>query len=299
MHEIDRVIAACRDIAARGARGVLITVVRTEGSTYRRAGARAVISATGEAVGAISGGCVERDLAERIKPWLGEMAPRIVRYDTTGDDDRIFGLGLGCRGVIDLLVEPFDGDHLPRLVTEFTWRGRETLEWTTPLPDGGLFVELVRPQRRVIVFGGGADALPVIRAAEMIGWDAELVTARTCHPSEVASKLDLAGYDAAVVMTHNFMQDVDIVRAVEASPIGYIGLLGPRSRGDELLEAAGVERGPRHYSPAGLDLGSETPEEIGVSIIAEVQAVLLQRSGGLLRDAQRAIHERPPVQTCA
>src|SRR5438105_13936795 len=110
MHELDRILSAIRATP----RGILVTVVRTHGSTYRRAGARAVIGEDGRAVGAISGGCLERDLAERTRPWLADMQPRVVTYDSSRDDDLVFGLGLGCRGVLDLLIEPFDDAHPPK-----------------------------------------------------------------------------------------------------------------------------------------------------------------------------------------
>src|SRR5919201_5568457 len=111
MHEIDRIIEA----AKRMKRGIIATIVATSGSTYRRAGARAVIGEDGEAVGTISGGCLEKDLAARCSEWLGDMQPRVITYDSSREDDIVFGLGLGCRGVIDVLVEPFDSDHPPHI----------------------------------------------------------------------------------------------------------------------------------------------------------------------------------------
>src|SRR5213076_298902 len=87
MHEIDKVIAACRSVSDTGKRGVLVTVIRTQGSTYRRAGARAVIGEDGTLAGAISGGCLERDIAERVAMWLADMNPRLVTYDSTRGDD--------------------------------------------------------------------------------------------------------------------------------------------------------------------------------------------------------------------
>ena len=81
MREIDRIIAAVRTLTGAGKRGVLVTIIGTHGSTYRRAGARVVISEDGEAFGLISGGCVERDLAERVRPWLADGGPRIFTYD--------------------------------------------------------------------------------------------------------------------------------------------------------------------------------------------------------------------------
>lgn len=286
MHELDKVVAALRSTP----RGVLVTVVRTHGSTYRRAGARVVIGESGKAFGAISGGCLERDLAERIRPWLADMQPRVITYDSTRESDLVFGMGLGCRGVLDLLVEPFDADHPPPLLG-FRWNGRETVEWTTRLPDGDALVEIVRPQRAVVVFGGGPDVEPVVTLARQLGWRADAVTRR--------DPVDLADYDAAVVMTHNFLRDAELLPALLASPIPYIGLLGPKSRGDELLAETGLPGDARIHSPVGLDLGSETPEEIALSIVAEIQAVLSQRSARPLRELDTPIHDPKNVPTCA
>lgn len=286
MHELDRILEAIRATP----RGIVVTVVRTHGSTYRRAGARAVIAESGRATGAISGGCLERDLAERIRPWLADMQPRVVTYDSTRDDDLVFGMGLGCRGVLDLLVEPFDAAHPPALLG-FRWNGREPVEWTTTLPDGETLIEVIAPVRSLVVFGGGADVDPVIALARQTGWRADAITKR--------DPIDLTEYDAAVVMTHNFDRDVHILRALLRSHIGYIGLLGPRSRGDELLAEVGAPRDSRIFSPVGLDLGAETPEEIALSIVAEVQAVLSARSARALRELDVPIHEPRTTPTCA
>jgi len=285
MHELDKILDALRTTP----RGILVTVVRTQGSTYRRAGARAVISEEGRAVGAISGGCLERDLAERIKPWLADMQARIVTYDSTRADDLIFGMGLGCRGVLDLLIEPFDASHPQRLL-ELRWNGREPVEWTTTLPDGESLVEIIRPQRAIVIFGGGPDVEPVVRQAQQIGWRADIVTTR--------DPIDVSDYDAAVVMTHNFPRDVEILRTLLASRVGYIGLLGPRTRGDELLAELDATRDARIFSPVGLDLGAETPEEIALSIIAEIQSVLNARSARALRELDEPIHMPRNAQTC-
>ncbi|HEX2832325.1 MAG TPA: XdhC family protein [Thermoanaerobaculia bacterium] len=277
MHELDRILDAIR----RTERGVVVTVIRTEGSTYRRMGARAVIGQDGRAVGAISGGCLERDLAERIAPWLEEMTPRIVTYDSTRSSDIVFGLGLGCRGILDLLIEPFDARQPPPLAS-FRWNGREPVRWTTTLPNGETLVELIAPQRALVVFGGGADVEPVLALAKQLGWQTDLVTTREA--------IEVDHYDAAVIMTHNFMRDVDVLRMLLASPIAYIGILGPKQRGSELLAELAHPGDPRIHNPIGLDLGGETPEEIALSIIAEIQAVLNRRGAGSLRERQGAIH---------
>jgi xanthine/CO dehydrogenase XdhC/CoxF family maturation factor len=283
MHEIDRIISACRSLIDAGKRGVLVTVIRTEGSTYRRAGARAVISGDGAITGAISGGCLEHDLAERIAGWFDAMTPRLVTYDSTRSDDLVFGLGLGCRGVLDLLIEPFDATHLPPLVTGFQWNGREPAEWTTTLPDGETMIEILHPPRALIIFGSGADAEPVAQLARAIGWRVEMPRPREAF--------DAKDFDAAVVMTHNFARDAEILPLLFASPIRYIGLLGPRSRGDELLTETGFPRDGRFHNPIGLDLGGETPEEIALSIVAEIQSIFERRSAAPLRDLTAPIHE--------
>ena len=96
-----------------------------------------------------------------LRSGLVDVFKEVIRYDSTRSDDLVFGLGLGCRGVLDLLVEPFDAAHPPRLVSEFRWNGREPVEWTTTLPDGEVMVEIIRPEPAIVVFGGGPDVAPV------------------------------------------------------------------------------------------------------------------------------------------
>jgi xanthine dehydrogenase accessory factor len=290
MHEIDKTLAAVRRVTDEGKRGILVTIVATRGSTYRRAGARAVISEDGDAFGTLSGGCLERDLAERAQAWLADPKPRLFTYDTTSSSDVVFGLGLGCRGVIDVLIEPFDARRLPRLATEFRWNGREPVVWTTALDGRELLVEAIRPERAIAIFGGGNDVEPVARMAEQIGWRAAVISPKDMHPESVQERVDLGAFDAAVIMTHTFLHDLALLTAIFPSPIPYIGLLGPKSRGDELLAQIGEASSERFHSPIGLDLGGETPEEIALAIVAEIQAVLNQRDGKSLREVGRPIH---------
>ncbi|HEV2719868.1 MAG TPA: XdhC family protein [Thermoanaerobaculia bacterium] len=291
MHEIDKTLAAVRRVADDGKRGILVTIVATRGSTYRRAGARAVISEDGDSFGTLSGGCLERDLAERARAWLGDPKPRLFTYDSTKSSDIVFGLGLGCRGEIDVLIEPFDRERLPRLAAEFRWNGREPVVWTTALEGRELLVESIRPERAIAIFGGGNDVEPVARIAEQIGWRAAVISPKDMHPETVKERVDLGAFDAAVIMTHTFLHDLALLAAILPSPIPYVGLLGPRTRGEELLAQLGPEI-PRQrlHSPMGLDLGGETPEEIALAIVAEIQAVLNQRDAKSLRDLDRPIH---------
>jgi len=290
MHEIDKTLAALRRVIDDGKRGILVTIVATRGSTYRRAGARAVISEDGDSFGTLSGGCLERDLGERARAWLADPKPRLFTYDSTKASDIVFGLGLGCRGVIDVLIEPFDAARLPRLATEFRWNGREPVVWTTTLDGRELLVEAIRPERAIAIFGGGNDVAPVARIAEQIGWRAAVISPKDMHPESVKERVDLGAFDAAVIMTHNFMHDLALLATILPSPIPYVGLLGPKSRGDELLAQLGMTRSERFHSPIGLDLGGETPEEIALAIVAEIQAALNQRDAKSLRELARPIH---------
>lgn len=295
MHEIDRIIAAARQVIQEGERGILVTIVATRGSTYRRPGARAILSEDGRSFGTLSGGCLERDLAERARQWLGDFTPRLTTYDSTRSDDLIFGLGLGCRGVTDLLIEPFDAHHVPALIDRFAWHGREPVPWNTPLPGGGMLEETIHPQKSMLIVGGGPDCEPVARMAEAIGWLATVVAPKEVHPEALGSAVDLTQFDAAVVMTHNFLYDLELLQWLLPSSVRYVGLLGPKERGLELLEkldAVSPSDRARLFSPIGLDLGAETPEEIAVSILAEAQAVLNGRTGGQLCKATGPIHQR-------
>jgi xanthine/CO dehydrogenase XdhC/CoxF family maturation factor len=257
MNESDKIIAAAR----KAGRGFVATVIATEGSTYRRAGARCVISDTGEVTGTISGGCLERDLVARSAEWMRDMQPRVITYDSSRENDIVFGLGLGCRGLIEIRIEPFDADHPPQIERE--------------------------PSRTLAIYGGGADAEPLARIAELLGWEVSVTAPRDVHPEQVTAP----AVDAVVVMTHNYLYDLALLRTMIATKISYIGLLGPKSRGNQLLAECGGDANGVH-NPAGLNLGAETPEEIALSIVAEIQAVLNDRDGQPLRELDGPLHAR-------
>ncbi|MEA2336450.1 MAG: xanthine dehydrogenase accessory factor, partial [Thermoanaerobaculia bacterium] len=137
----------------------------------------------------------------------------------------------------------------------------------------------------------GADAEPVAQLASRVGWDVRMMTPR--------QEFDARDFDAAVVMTHNFPRDAEILGQLVASPIPYIGLLGPRTRGDQLLAEIGAPRDGRLHNPIGLDLGAETPEQIALSIVAEMQSVFERRSARPLREIDAPIHETRNTPACA
>ncbi|HYI07782.1 MAG TPA: NTP transferase domain-containing protein [Thermoanaerobaculia bacterium] len=279
MHELQRIHDAVARLLESGRRGLLVTVVATRGSTYRKAGARSVIGDDGSVTGAISGGCVERDLALRFEADPHSFQPRLVTYDSSSADDVVFGLGLGCRGSVDLLAQPFDAAHPPALPPV---PDREPVQHNTTFEGRALLVETIRPQRRVAIFGRGPDVDPVHTMAAAVGWEVDVIRTRELP--------DLDRYDAIVGMTHNFLHDAEIVEAALRSRAAYIGLLGPKRRGQEILTQIPGSSSTRLHNPIGLDLGGETPEEIALCIVAEIQSVFHQRDAQPLRAKTTPIH---------
>jgi xanthine dehydrogenase accessory factor len=179
------------------------------------------------------------------------------------------------------------------------------------------FVEVLDPPLRLLVCGAGHDAIPLVRAASVLGWKVTVVDDRPAFltrdrfpqaagfvtvedPADAAKEAGVDERTFAVVMTHNFLRDKEYVRSILGSPATYVGMLGPAARTERLLmELAeeGVDIGEsdrrRIHGPAGLDLGGEGPEEIAQAIVAEIVAVKRERSGGFLRDRPGPIHERP------
>jgi hypothetical protein len=105
MHELHSIVDAYARTRARGERAALATVVNVIGSAYRRPGVKMLITEAGNTFGSVSGGCLERDVAERAAQVMASGQPTIVEYDTRGDEDVVWGMGLGCNGVVQILLE--------------------------------------------------------------------------------------------------------------------------------------------------------------------------------------------------
>ncbi len=167
----------------------------------------------------------------------------------------------------------------------------------------------------VILFGGGFDARPVSQLAKSLGWNVEVTDECVAHIAPVffpgADKLSLCQrefvdrdfaitpYTACVLMSHNYTYDRDVLEKLLKTDTPYIGILGPRKRYDKMCEEfleKGIEltREQRNkiHSPIGLDIGAEAPDEIAVSIIAEIQSIFANRSGGFLKYRTGPIHQR-------
>ncbi len=204
---------------------------------------------------------------------------------------------------------------------------RPDMEWvmevgkplTTLIPLAGgaieVFIERMDPGIELIVFGAGYDTIPLTRLATEIGWRVTVTEDCIAHLSPkrfpeatcllysdadaVTEKLSFTPQTAAVLMSHNYHYDQQVLTRSKQTDVPYIGLLGPRKRYQK-MQAEWKKTGrsfsdsslSRVHSPIGLDLGAETPDEIALSILSEIKAFFSERTGGFLTNRPGPIHER-------
>jgi xanthine dehydrogenase accessory factor len=375
MNELQTIVTAFNQIPS-SQQVALATVVHTSGSVYRRSGARLLITEIGQCIGIISGGCLENDVAEQAQSVLAMGKPKLVVYDAIANEDLLWGLGLGCKGLVQVLIEPLRTPHNPLtlianclsdrqtgvLATVFRTEGLTTpiashltlypngdvvhnlqdallvdrtiadahhafqshqstvLHYDFPTGSADLWIEVIQPPIPIAIFGAGQDAIPVAQFCKALGWHVTIVDRRSAYanrdrfpmadrieivrPENGLGTLPLDSRTAVVLMTHNYFDDRELLKLLLPSPVRYLGLLGPRHRTQQLLEDLNSEGlvMPSHqhhfYTPIGLDIGAETPEAIALSIVAEIQAVFANRSGGALRDRNAHIHMHREEPKC-
>ncbi|MDQ6845330.1 MAG: XdhC family protein [Bacteroidota bacterium] len=371
MKEIRTIIKAYDEINKATTKAALATVVRVEGSSYRRTGARMLVMDNGVWIGGISGGCLEGDALKRARLAITKSSASLITYDTTEDDAHQIGVGLGCNGIIDVLFTPLDYEnknnpveilkaciesnrqiHILITITglEGDWNvqagevikysGPESLEIfrdaeiekqlnekinqqaekskSSPLDletrDGkkiSFFIEILLPEIHLILMGHQYDVYPLARLTKEMGWHATIVA----NPLKVNSTYENAvnhvlsedhfsdipfdDHTAIILMSHDFKTDKrNLLKALQTEA-GYIAMLGPKIRSEKIineLEEDGntfsEEVLKKIYAPAGLDIGALSPEEIALSLLAEIRTVFSGREGGFLKLRDTPIHER-------
>ncbi|HKJ47031.1 MAG TPA: XdhC/CoxI family protein [Balneolales bacterium] len=373
MKEMQEIVKAFDMASKNGLETALATVVHVEGSSYRRAGARMLVTEDGTITGAISGGCLEGDALQKAQHVIAKRKPMLVTYDTTDDNDPELSVGLGCNGIIHILIEPIDIGNPENpiqlfktflstrqaavLVTLFSVKAKtaeqpgtcffineegdirgdlaEESLFKTLLSDADKvlinqksitkiyrsedeltgFVELLKPAVNLIVAGAGNDAIPLMQLTKILGWKMTIVDCRSHYateerfpgvrkiiatdPVDALSQLSPDERSAIILMTHNYKYDLSMLRELIPLQIPYIGLLGPRKRANKMMQdlrSEGLiitEEQLKHiYGPVGLDIGAESPDEIALSVIAEIKSVFSGKSGTHLREKQEPIHER-------
>jgi xanthine dehydrogenase accessory factor len=288
----------------------LATLVHVEGSSYRRPGARMLICQDGLTIGSLSGGCIEEEVAVQALEVLRTGSTVTLTFDNRKH--------FGCHGKIEIFIERAREYFLRDLATALATR-RNCVVVTTPegsfvapssvgeavsfpsrldreansLPYKFL-VQKVEPPLRLFIFGRGPDSRPLRRFAELLGWE-------TIEVQDLGG-LTITSDDrtAAVVKSHNYGRDFAALQKLLPLNLRYVGLIGPRKRRDQLLNDlldSGITINAGFFAPAGLNLGSETPNEIAISIISEIQQVFGGGSGESFRDSKKPIHASavPPV----
>jgi xanthine dehydrogenase accessory factor len=168
-----------------------------------------------------------------------------------------------------------------------------------------VLVEAIAPPHALVVIGSSAAARALLPLATALGWRTTLVDhdparlqaadlpsglhAACATPEQLLHAVALDTHSSVVVMTHNLEQDMAYLAALRGAPVAYLGALGSRERVARMRSSPALD-GLRVHAPAGLDIGSETPEEIALAIAAEIMAVVNGRGGGHLRDNDGAIH---------
>ena len=372
MKEILSIIKAFDEAQQQQLQTALVTLVHVDGSSYRRPGARMLVREDGQLTGAISGGCLEGDALRKALLAMAQKKPMLVTYDTNDEDDASLGLGLGCNGIIQVLIEPIDLDKKNSpieflktitskrqksvLITLFSLADKKASQPGTCLVfnEEGFttenamqlkeilikdaqaallqeqssfknytfenhqltaFIEMVQPAISLVIIGAGNDVFPLVEMATIIGWQTTVVDGRPAYakadrfssscqvlvskPENVLSQIKIDKQTVFVLMTHNYNYDIAMLEALLSKDILYIGMLGARKKKQQMLDEL-QDKGIKFtseqlsilHSPVGLDIGAETPEEIALSIIAEIKAVLSGRQTLSLKNNTTDIHDR-------
>ena len=371
MSGLNELIQAIETCARQGEETVLATVVKVEGSAYRRPGARMLIPLHGRTIGSVSGGCLEQDLAKKAW-WLTDSGEPVVRRYSTGatededDDQSTLTFGLGCNGTVFVMLERLSA-KAPSLAIELLRQVRDSLQpaamatiistsrntsvrvgdrvvshaspalrnraldtsirkdlrktltekksslrlYTDARGEVEVFFEYVAAPPRLVIFGAGHDAQPLVRMSKVLGWHVSVIDSRShfARPERFpqADAVIVANLEACIdlgpvtegaavaVMTHSYRQDRHWLGQLLQGAPAYIGQLGPRERTDRLLtdirqHHRALNALPQLHYPMGLDLGGDAPESVALSILAEMMAALNQRNGGMLKHRRKPIH---------
>lgn len=336
-HELKKIIQNYVEAQKKGNRCVLATVVALEGSSYRRPGVRMLIDELGNMTGAVSGGCVEKEVLRQSETVFFDGTAKIVTYDGR--------YRLGCEGILYILVEPFNPDtgsikaifqeiksRRPfKLISYFSLESNNTPMGsvitfengeTIPFSDGFLvektaslkhFSQKLTPCFKLMIAGAEHDAVQLCAAASLLGWEVTVIAS----PKDPKTLLNFPGAEevlhvfpedfasggvdaetAVILMNHNYVTDLKFLIALKDVKPAYIGLLGPAKRREKLLnEFMEYVTEPDDafleciYGPAGLNLGAETPQEIAVSILSEILAVLRKQEPFSLKEKRDGIHD--------
>ncbi|NNM23706.1 MAG: XdhC family protein [Flavobacteriaceae bacterium] len=272
-HEFKNILETYLLAKEQATRAVLATVVALEGSSYRKPGVRMLLLENGTMIGAVSGGCVEKDIARQSEAVFHEDKPRMMTYDGR--------YRLGCEGILYILLEPFRPDEtcVSKLQECFLLRNEFELKSTFMMQEGnaaGLgtsvmiqgqsyllnptlqpseelksFVEVMPPCFKLMIFGAEHDAVQLCQFAAGTGWEVTVISGPlesksfenfpgatafySVSPDQVALE-QIDDQTAVMVMSHNFANDLKFLLELKETKPAYLGLLGPAHRREKLLD---------------------------------------------------------------
>lgn len=282
----------------RDERFALATLVRAQGSSYRRPGARMLISVDGNTAGSLSAGCIEEEVTRRALEVLETGESTIMSFDTRKR--------FGCAGTIEIFIERVSNNLLVELarnldarrsccaITRFngnevgTRISRSDCKQDYEDEHERRLLQEIHPPMRLFVFGGGSDSAPLHLFANSLGWQTFEMADANALPIEPDE------WTAAIVKSHNYGRDFAALQKLLPLDLRYVGLIGPRKRRNQLLGDLldlGVTINAGFFAPAGLSIGAETSEEIALAIISEIQRVFAGCSGESLRERKSSIHK--------
>jgi xanthine/CO dehydrogenase XdhC/CoxF family maturation factor len=335
-HEFKNIVAEGIKAKENGVKSVLVSVVALDGSSYRRPGVRMLILENQIMIGAVSGGCVEKEILFQSQSVFKTGEAKIMTYDGR--------YRLGCEGVLYILIEPFNPSK--NFINTFSecLKKRQSFELLSYYKkkesvnsEYGSFVKIqneifplnkfynkkserslsvfqqtMPPCFKLVIVGAEHDAVQLCQYAAITGWEVTIVAGVKEHKSikefpgahefraTTPETLDVSNIDtqtAIVLMTHNFAYDLRYLVALSETTPNYIGLLGPSKRRDDLLSQL-IEYCPEIsdeylesvHGPAGLNIGSETPQEIAISIVSEILAFTRKQQPMSLNEKVGRIH---------
>lgn len=337
IHELKEIIGQAVINQQKGLKNVLASVVHLDGSSYRKPGVRMLIGEDLSTIGAVSGGCVEKEIIHRASSVFADGKPKIITYDGR--------YRLGCEGILYILIEPFfientflklfskviqqretlkidsffqkDDEIFGNFGSQITFSNHETVAFsqdfsvdeTTEL---NLFSQVLVPAFKLLIIGGEHDAVKLCKIASNLGWEIDVITSAK-DPKQLADFpgansvigespetiqfTDLKDNTAIVIMNHSYVQDLKYVVKLANFQPTYIGILGAPKKGERLFNEL-FEFVPEVsvaflnciYTPAGLHIGAQTPEEIAISIIAEILTIFREKEPFSLRNLKGKIH---------
>ena len=321
IHELKKIILQAKVNQDKGLKNALVTVVDLDGSSYRKPGVRMLISEDSKMIGAISGGCVEKEILVRSKSVFDKNEPKIISYDGR--------YRLGCEGILYILIEPFfissefyenfldsisnreslkiatlftkEDDAIGNFGTQIIFQNLKQFSFSKTFDYDSKnklysFKQNLNPTFNLLIIGAEHDAVKLCEMAALLGWQVDIITSvkdpknKSTFPEansvigSNAEMIDFSNVDSntgIVIMNHSYVQDLKyLLKLVDEKP-SYLGVLGSVKRRDRMFNDLFEYNSKISevflesiFTPAGLNIGAETPEEISISILSEILSII-------------------------